>query len=79
LTISRVASPAELPSDVYKIPKEKERLYENIRKIAKMPFRASPWNFGNNWLGVDNSCLAGVYKLSEGKRDKYFISQGFTG
>jgi len=23
--------------------------------------------------------LAGVYKLSEGKRDKYFISQGFTG
>lgn len=35
-----------------KISKNKKRLYDNIRKIAQIPFRASPWKFGNDNLGI---------------------------
>jgi len=40
-----------------KIPNEKLKLYDNIRRVSKVPFRASPWKCGDNWLGVEDSSL----------------------
>ncbi len=44
------------------IPEDKRVLYDNILQIAMIPFRASPWQFDDYYLGVNEKDL-GVLKM----------------
>jgi len=58
-----------------KIPNEKLQLYENIKQIARIPFRASPWKFGNNWLGVDDLTLSKLMQFMIKYYDESFSKE----
>jgi hypothetical protein len=58
-----------------KIPLEKPVLYENIRRVAKIPFRASPWNFGDNYLGVDDEVLGRLRSFMGRHYEKDFAEE----
>jgi hypothetical protein len=40
-----------------KIPTDKTLLYENLLRIIKIPFRASPWQFDEIYLGINENHL----------------------
>jgi len=60
-----------------KIPTEKSQLYENIKQIARIPFRASPSisTSRKNWLDVDNSNLSKLMQFMIKYYDESFAKE----
>ena len=42
---------------IIKIPENKEILYKNLLNVAKLPFRAAPWEFDDKYLGLNKKDL----------------------
>jgi predicted O-methyltransferase YrrM len=40
-----------------KIPASQDELYDNIERIARIPFRASPWETSGNYLGMNGEWI----------------------
>ena len=63
-----------------KIPRNKEKLYNNILEIAAIPFRASPWQFDDCYLGlvVDETHFDTLKQFMEKYYDKEFAHIVFS-
>jgi hypothetical protein len=61
-----------------KIPADKTKLYDNIYKIVKIPFRAAPWQFDDIYLGINETHLNMLKIFMEEFYDKDFAEQVFN-
>ncbi|MBZ9570453.1 class I SAM-dependent methyltransferase [Methanobrevibacter sp. TMH8] len=57
------------------IPKNKEIIYENLLKIAKIPFRASPWKIDDIYLGISKESIGKLKIFMEKYYDKKFVEE----
>ena len=57
------------------MPADKELLYRNLRRLAKLPFRASPWKFDEYYLGFCESELDKLLSFMLKYYDKDFAHE----
>ena len=59
------------------IPTDKTYLYDNIESIARIPFRASPWFMGGNYIGINEEHINSLKSFMERHYDTVFAQKIF--
>lgn len=60
---------------IISIPNNKEELYRTLLKIAKQPFRATPWKFDEIYLGIDENLIKRLENFLYRHYDKNFADE----
>jgi len=76
VNLDKNLNPADSTSlGVIRVSLEKKRLYDNIERIAKIPFRAAPWELCEKHIGYDKYHIDRLRSFMKKNYDEEFAEQ----